>query len=76
MNYKVMDGNEACATGAYLFTEIAGIYPITPATPMSTLCDKWSSSGKLNIFNEKVLLAQKGVKLVGVTTDGVNYHKQ
>ena len=54
MNYKVMDGNEACATGAYLFTEIAGIYPITPATPMSTLCDKWSSSGKLNIFNEKV----------------------
>ena len=54
MNYKVMDGNEACATGAYLFTEIAGIYPITPATPMSTLCDKWSNSGKLNIFNEKV----------------------
>ena len=53
-NYKVMDGNEACATGAYLFTEIAGIYPITPATPMATLCDKWSSSGKLNIFNEKV----------------------
>lgn len=53
-NYKVMDGNEACATGAYLFTEIAGIYPITPATPMATLCDKWSNEGKLNIFNEKV----------------------
>ena len=52
--YYIMDGNEACATAAYLFTEIAGIYPITPATPMATLCDRWASSGKLNIFNEHV----------------------
>lgn len=52
--YYIMDGNEACATAAYLFTEIAGIYPITPATPMATLCDKWSAGGKLNLFNEKV----------------------
>lgn len=52
--YKVMDGNEACAHAAYLFTEVLGIYPITPATPMATLCDKWAQKGEKNIFNEKV----------------------
>ncbi|MEG2457343.1 MAG: pyruvate:ferredoxin (flavodoxin) oxidoreductase [Bacilli bacterium] len=53
-NYKVMDGNEACARGAYLFSEICGIYPITPASPMATLCDKWSNQDKRNIFNSRV----------------------
>ena len=32
---KTMDGNEACATVAYHFTDVAGIYPITPSSPMS-----------------------------------------
>ena len=50
----IIDGNEAAARGAYLFSEICGIYPITPASPMATLTDKWSSSGKLNIFNDTV----------------------
>ncbi len=48
--YYVMDGNEACATIAYMFSEICGIYPITPASPMAALCDRWSSEGKKNIF--------------------------
>ena len=48
--YYVMDGNEACATVAYMFSEICGIYPITPASPMAALCDKWSNEGKKNIF--------------------------
>ncbi len=48
--YYVMDGNEACATVAYMFSDICGIYPITPASPMAALCDKWSSEGKKNIF--------------------------
>ena len=42
----IIDGNEACAKGAYLFSEVCGIYPITPASPMATLTDKWSSAGK------------------------------
>ncbi len=50
--YSVMDGNEACATAAYYFTEVAGIYPITPASPMATLCDKFSSEGKKNLFGD------------------------
>ncbi len=49
-NLKVMDGNEACATAAYNFTEVCGIYPITPSSPMATLTDKWASEKKKNIF--------------------------
>lgn len=49
-NLCVMDGNEACATAAYNFTEVCGIYPITPSSPMATLTDKWSSEKKKNIF--------------------------
>ena len=33
--YKVMDGNEACSYISYLFSELAGIYPITPASSMA-----------------------------------------
>ena len=50
----IIDGNEASARGSYLFSEVCGIYPITPASPMATLTDKWSSAGKLNLFNDTV----------------------
>ena len=50
--YFIMDGNEACVTAAYMFSEICGIYPITPASSMATLADKWSAEGKKNIFGE------------------------
>lgn len=50
----IIDGNEACARGAYLFSEVCGIYPITPASPMATLVDKWSAEGKKNLFNDTV----------------------
>ncbi len=58
MKTCIMDGNEACANGAYLFTEVCGIYPITPSSPMASLIDKWSSSGRSNLFNEKVKVIQ------------------
>ena len=56
--YKVIDGNEACAHISYMFTEIAGIYPITPASPMSEYIDKWSTEGRLNLFNNRVKLIE------------------
>ena len=37
--YKIIDGNKACADVAYLFSEIASIYPITPSSPMATEVD-------------------------------------
>ncbi len=52
--YKIMDGNEACSFSSYNFTEVAGIYPITPSSPMAELIDKWSSEGKTNFFNDQV----------------------
>ncbi|MBR4618914.1 MAG: pyruvate:ferredoxin (flavodoxin) oxidoreductase [Bacilli bacterium] len=55
---KIMDGNEACAYAAYPFTEVAGIYPITPASTMSEITDKWSSEGKKNFFGQPVKVVE------------------
>lgn len=52
--YLTIDGNTAAALSAYAFTEIAGIYPITPSSPMADSVDKWAKEGKLNIFNQTV----------------------
>ena len=56
--YKIMDGNEACATVSYNFTEVAGIYPITPASTMAELVDSWSAHGKKNFFNNPVKVVE------------------
>jgi len=55
---KTIDGNEACARASYMFSEIAGIYPITPSSPMAEHIDEWSSNDKLNIFNDKVKVVE------------------
>lgn len=49
-----VDGNQATALAAYAFTEVAGIYPITPSSPMADWVDKWSKQGKLNVFKQTV----------------------
>ena len=54
----IIDGNEACAKGAYLFSEVCGIYPITPASPMASLVDKWSSADKRNLFDDRVKVVE------------------
>ena len=55
---KIMDGNEAAAYVSYNFTEVAGIYPITPASPMAEITDKWSNEGKLNYFGTPVRVVE------------------
>ena len=55
---KIMDGNEAAAYVSYNFTEVAGIYPITPASPMAELTDKWSNEGKKNYFDNPVKVVE------------------
>jgi pyruvate-ferredoxin/flavodoxin oxidoreductase len=47
---KMMDGNNAAAYVAYAFTEVAGIYPITPSSTMAEYCDEWAANGKKNMF--------------------------
>lgn len=55
---KTMDGNTAAAHVAYAFTEIAGIYPITPSSVMAELVDRWSASGQKNIFGQTVKVVE------------------
>ena len=52
------DGNEACAHASYMFTEVAGIYPITPSSPMPEHIDAWASKDKKNIFNDTVKVVE------------------
>ena len=51
---KTMDGNTAAAYCSYAFTEVAGIYPITPSSPMAECVDEWSAAGKKNLFGQTV----------------------
>ncbi len=55
---KIMDGNEACSYVSYNFTEVAGIYPITPASPMAELVDKWANEKKFNYFQQPVKVVE------------------
>ena len=43
---KTMDGNTAAAHVSYAFTEVAGIYPITPSSPMADNVDQWAAQGR------------------------------
>ncbi|MCX7679099.1 MAG: pyruvate:ferredoxin (flavodoxin) oxidoreductase [Spirochaetes bacterium] len=63
-----IDGNTAAAHAAYAFTEIAGIYPITPSSPMAELVDEWAAYGRKNIFGEtvKVIEMQSEAGAAGV----------
>ena len=56
--FKSMDGNNAAAYVSYAFTEVAGIYPITPSSPMADLVDQWSAAGQKNIFGTTVKVVE------------------
>ena len=53
-----MDGNQAAAHVSYAFTEVAGIFPITPSSPMAEHVDSWSAQGRKNIFGETVKVSE------------------
>ncbi|MBL1229051.1 pyruvate:ferredoxin (flavodoxin) oxidoreductase [Enterococcus sp. BWB1-3] len=55
---KTMDGNTAAAYISYAFTEVAGIYPITPSSTMAEVVDEWAENGLKNIFGETVNLIE------------------
>ncbi|WP_307975016.1 pyruvate:ferredoxin (flavodoxin) oxidoreductase [uncultured Parolsenella sp.] len=52
--FKSMDGNEAAAWVSYAYTEVAGIYPITPSSPMADHVDQWAAQGIKNVFGTPV----------------------
>ena len=52
------DGNYAAAHIAYLFSEHAAIYPITPSSTMAEYVDEWAAQGKKNLFGETVKVTE------------------
>ncbi len=48
------DGNQAAAHIAYMFSEVAAIYPITPSSPMAEHVDEWAAEGRKNLFGDTV----------------------
>ena len=56
--FKSMDGNNAAAWVSYAFTEVAGIFPITPSSPMADLVDQWAAAGQKNIFGTTVKVCE------------------
>ena len=48
------DGNQAAAHVAYMFSEVAAIYPITPSSPMAEHIDEWAADGRKNLFGDTV----------------------
>ena len=55
---KTIDGNEAAAHVSYAFTEVAGIYPITPSSNMAEHADDWAANGRKNIFGQPVKVVE------------------
>ncbi len=56
--FMTCDGNCAAAHVAYMFSEVAAIYPITPSSPMAEYIDEWSANGRKNIFGEGVRVVE------------------
>ena len=56
--FKSMDGNEAAAWVSYAYTEVAGIYPITPSSPMADHVDQWAAKGMKNVFGTPVKVVE------------------
>ena len=53
-----IDGNYAAAYSSYAFTEVAGIYPITPSSPMAEYTDEWAAKGQKNLFGMPVKVVE------------------
>ena len=58
MTKLTIDGNTAASHVAYAFSEVAAIYPITPSSPMAEVADEWSANGRVNMFGQKLRLAE------------------
>jgi pyruvate-ferredoxin/flavodoxin oxidoreductase len=56
--YLSCDGNQAAAHMAYMFSEVAAIYPITPSSNMAENVDEWAAHGRKNLFGEEVKVVE------------------
>ncbi len=56
--FLTCDGNQTAAHIAYMFSEVAAIYPITPSSTMAEYVDEWAAAGRKNIFGQPVLVQE------------------
>lgn len=56
--FMTVDGNEAAAHVAYMFSEVAAIYPITPSSPMAEHVDEWACKNRKNLFGDTVTVQE------------------
>ncbi|MGT2910864.1 pyruvate:ferredoxin (flavodoxin) oxidoreductase [Streptococcus cameli] len=54
----IMDGNTAAAHIAYAFSEVAGLYPITPSSNMGESVDVWQTQGRQNLFGHSLKIVE------------------
>jgi pyruvate-ferredoxin/flavodoxin oxidoreductase len=52
------DGNHAASHVAYMFSEVAAIYPITPSSNMAENVDEWAAYGRKNVFGDTVQVVE------------------
>ena len=57
-NFEIIDGNKAAAKTAYSLSDVAFVYPITPATPMAEVAEKKATAGAKNIFGQAVTIKE------------------
>src|SRR6056297_2394509 len=57
-NFITCDGNYAASHVAYMFSEVAAIYPITPSSTMAEYIDEWAAFGRKNIFGDQVQVTE------------------
>ena len=53
-----LDANEAVAHVAYRLSEVCGIFPITPSSPMGEFADQWASEGRPNLWGDVPMVAE------------------
>ena len=56
--FVTCDGNYAASHVAYMFSELAAIYPITPSSTMAEYVDEWAAHGRKNIFGDTLKVAE------------------
>lgn len=52
------DGNQAASHMAYMLSEIAAIYPITPSSNMAENVDEWAAHGRKNLFGDELKVVE------------------
>ncbi len=56
--FVTWDGNTCAGHVAYMFSEVAAIYPITPSSPMAEHVDEWAAQGRKNLFGDTVAVQE------------------